>query len=80
LHFELIQNKFIMERKTVSSSNIASIGYDERNQILEIEFNRGDIYQYMDVPSSVHKALMNADSHGKYFSANIRNNYHPVKL
>jgi hypothetical protein len=80
LHFKLIQNKFIMVRKAVSSSNIASIGYDEKNQILEIEFNRGGIYQYVGVPSSVHKALMNADSHGKYFSANIRNDYHPVKL
>jgi hypothetical protein len=30
-----------MERESVSSSNLASIGYDAENEILEIEFNHG---------------------------------------
>lgn len=33
-----------MERENVSSSNLASVGYDEENEILEIEFNHGGIY------------------------------------
>ena len=37
-----------MERQYVSSSNIASIGYDPDNQVLEIEFLSGAVYQYCD--------------------------------
>lgn len=64
-----------MTRKSVESSNIASIGYDAENEILEIEFNHGGVYQYFDVPENVYKELMNADSHGKYFNAYIKDNY-----
>ena len=69
-----------MKREKVSSSNIASIGYDAENQILEIEFNHGGVYQYFDVPESEYNALMNASSHGSYFSANIRNDYEYQKI
>ena len=69
-----------MERQSVSSSNLASIGYDAENEILEVEFKHGGIYQYFDVPENVYDELMNADSHGVYFSANIRNNYEFEKI
>lgn len=61
-----------MERQKVESSNLASIGYDAKNEILEIEFNHGGIYQYFDVPVNVHDELMNASSHGQYFDRNIK--------
>lgn len=69
-----------MERQTVSSSNLASIGYDANKEILEVEFNHGGVYQYFDVPSAIYKELMGAPSHGVYFSANIRNDYEFEKL
>lgn len=61
-----------MKRQSVESSNLASIGYDVENEILEIEFNHGGLYQYFDVPKNVYDALMNADSHGEYFDRNIK--------
>lgn len=61
-----------MERQYVSSSNIASIGYDLDNMILEVEFLSGAVYQYFDVPQSIYDGLMAADSHGKYFAAYIK--------
>lgn len=61
-----------MNRTPVSSSNIASVGYDPENRILEIEFHNGSIYQYFNISESVYKGLMNADSHGKYFDAYIK--------
>ena len=64
-----------MERQSVSSSNLASVGYDADNEILEVEFNNGGVYQYFDVPAEIYEDLMNAPSHGQYFSANIRNDY-----
>ena len=59
-----------MERQYVSSSNIASIGYDPGNMILEIEFLSGSVYQYYDVPQSIYDGLMAAD--GKFLAAYIK--------
>ena len=61
-----------MNRESVSSSNIASIGYDVASNILEVEFNHGGIYQYFDIPIHEYQALMSADSKGRYFDANIK--------
>lgn len=61
-----------MVRKNVSSSNLASVGYDENSSTLEVEFNHGGIYQYSNVPESVYNGLMNASSHGSYFDSNIK--------
>jgi hypothetical protein len=69
-----------MERTSVSSSNISAIGYDPDTQILEVEFLNGSVYEYSGVPSSEYDGLMNADSKGKYFNANIRKIYAFVKL
>ena len=64
-----------MNRVPVSSSNLSSVGYDKANQVLEIKFNGGGVYQYFDVPKRIHQELMNASSHGKYFHRNIEDNY-----
>jgi len=69
-----------MQRQSVSSSNLSAIGYDAESQVLEIEFKDGKVYAYSNVPESEYDALMSAASHGKYFSANIRNNYSFEKL
>lgn len=74
--------KRLIEQKTkginripVESSNIASVGYDTENKILEIEFHHGGIYQYFDVPKEVYENLINATAIGSYFFHNIRNNH-----
>lgn len=61
-----------MKRQSVESSNLASVGYDVENEILEIEFNKGGVYQYFDVPENVYEELMSASSHGQYFDRNIK--------
>ena len=69
-----------MQRQPVSSSNIASIGYDPASEVLEIEFLNNSIYQYFNVPSSIFGQLMAASSHGTYLSANIKGRYQYVRL
>jgi len=69
-----------MIRQRVSSSNIASIGYDSSTFILEIEFNSGSIYQYSNVPISIYNALMTASSHGTYFSRFIKDVFRYRKI
>ena len=61
-----------MNRQYVSSSNIASIGYDSTSQILEVEFLNGAVYQYYDVPEALYEGLMAADSHGKFLNEYIK--------
>lgn len=70
-----------MNRISVSSSNISSIGYDPASQTLEIEFHDGSIYQYDGVPQSAYDGLMNAGSHGQYLNQHIKDvyPYHKVR-
>ena len=42
-----------MKRQQVESSNLSSIGYDSEDQILEVEFKHGGIYQYFEVPENI---------------------------
>ncbi|RKN83482.1 helicase HerA-like domain-containing protein [Ulvibacterium marinum] len=73
-------NQKIMERKSVSSSNIQSIGYDSSSETLEVEFLNGGIYQYFDIPEQVFEKLMGAGSHGKYLANNIKGKYRYSKV
>lgn len=69
-----------MQKISVSSSNIAAIGYDPDSNTLETEFNDGSIYQYFGVSALVYQELMDAPSHGKYFAQNIKNDYEYQKV
>jgi hypothetical protein len=64
-----------MQLTTVESSMIHAIGYDAEQQLLEIVFNTGRTYQYLEVPPEVYKELMKAESKGRYFLANVRDMY-----
>lgn len=63
------------QREPVSSSNIASVGYDAGTKTLEVEFHGGRVYRYYDVPETVHYELVAASSIGGYFNANVRQYY-----
>jgi hypothetical protein len=64
-----------MQRTSVSSSNVESVGYDENHETLEIEFKNGAIYQYFDVPQNIFDTLMIAGSIGAYLASNIKGVY-----
>lgn len=61
-----------MKRVPVTSSNVASVGYDPATKTLEVEFKRGGVYQYFDVPAATHAAMLAAPSIGSYLDANIK--------
>jgi hypothetical protein len=65
-------------RQHVESSAIEAVGYSKRQHILEIEFVNGAIYRYLDVPSSVHRDLMSAESKARFYDSNIRRHYRSV--
>jgi len=67
-----------MFRKMVNSSNLKSVGYE--NSTLEIEFNSGGIYQYLNVPGTIYSSLMSAPSKGRYLEEYIKPNYQSRKI
>jgi hypothetical protein len=69
-----------MEMESVTSSNIAAIGYDQETAVLTIQFIKGGIYEYYDVPSYEHEELMRADSKGIYANQNIYKKYRQQKI
>lgn len=69
-----------MRRLGVESSALRSVGYDNALAILEIEFTSGDVYRYHAVPPSVHRALTDTESKGRYFVAHIRDVYPTVRV
>ncbi|REJ87277.1 MAG: KTSC domain-containing protein [Planctomycetota bacterium] len=69
-----------MHRTAVSSSNVASIGYDRDAVTLEVEFVNGSVYQYFDVPEHVYDQLMQASSKGAYLNEHVKDSYRYAKI
>ena len=69
-----------MKRPYVMSTDIKSIGYEESDRILEIEFLDSSVYQYQNVPKIAHLALMTAQAKGLHFHTNIKDVYPCVKI
>ncbi len=63
------------EMHPVSSSNIASIGYDEENQAVHVQFLNGSTYVYKGVPEHEYQNLLSAPSVGSYLNRNFKNVY-----
>ena len=59
----------------VESSTIASVGYDLAQELLQLEFCSRTIYHYFGVPATVHAALLDAPSKGRYFNRTIRGRF-----
>ena len=64
-----------MERELVASSNVHSIGYDEAQQTLEVEFQNGGVYHYYNVPASLFQQLKCAASKDAFLNADIKSAY-----
>lgn len=69
-----------MIRQPVQSSNIDSVGYDSEENILQIKFKSGGIYNYHNVPKRIYTTLLAAPSKGKFFHQEIKGNFKYVKV
>ncbi len=65
----------MIQRNHVSSSNVASVGYDAPSQTLEVEFKSGGVYQYYNIPQGVYDQFMSAPSKGKFLAYQIKNRF-----
>jgi YD repeat-containing protein len=64
-----------MQRKRVNSSRLRSVGYDEKNQLLEVELTNGQVWQYTKVSPEVHRRFMAAPNPTSYFDDKIAEEY-----
>ena len=61
-----------MDRLLVISRALRSVGYDDRERVLEVEFVHGSVYRYFDVPRPVYDGLLAAPSRGAYFDEKVK--------
>jgi hypothetical protein len=61
-----------IDMQPVESSQIAAVGFDSAENILAVQFKRGGLYFYHDVPREKFDALMQAESVGKFHAQHIK--------
>ncbi len=71
---------FEVERVSVESKALVSVGYDDETQILEIEFKNGRVFQYLKVPRSLFEWLLRAPGKGGLFNRLIRDRFPEVDV
>jgi hypothetical protein len=69
-----------MLRTRVQSTSIASMGYDPRDRVLEVEFINGGVYEYLGVSPEEYRALLAAPSRGAYLNRVIKRKYEYRKI
>ena len=69
-----------MRRQLVFSTSLRSVGYENSQSILEIEFRDSGLYQYFGVPVEVYQGLLAAPSKGGYFHERIKDAFRYRKL
>ncbi len=69
-----------MTKIKVKSSNITSIDYNEKEQILIIEFIGGGKYIYNKLPKDIYNSFIKAESKGKFFFKNIKGKFEFKKI
>lgn len=69
-----------IRRESVVSSNVASVGYSRHLRALEVEFTRGAIYRFLDVPRTVYRDLMESESKGHFIAEHLRGHYRFIRI
>lgn len=59
----------------VSSSMAIAVGYDRNEQILQVEFQSGSVYQYLGVDEDTWEDLHSSNSVGSFFNQEIKGRY-----
>lgn len=65
---------------TPESSAFSRIGYDKSSNLLYLDFRTTGLYVYFDVPPSVWGNMQEAESKGRFFHAEIKDNYEYSRL
>jgi len=69
-----------MDWLPLDSSVLVSAAYVPARRMLYLRFRSGDVYRYFDFPPEQLRDFLGADSHGRYFSASIRDKFRCERL
>ena len=69
-----------IRRERVDSSALNSVGYSKRLHALEIEFHDGLVYRYKEVPVTLYRGLVAAESKARFYNRHVRGKYHCVRV
>ena len=61
-----------MRRLAVQSEAVSSVGYDGKARTLAVEFREGQVYEYLEVPETIYRELLQAESIGNYVNTAIK--------
>src|SRR5579871_1654298 len=64
----------------LESSVFTAVAYRAGARQLYLQFQERDVYRYFACPRSVYKALLAAESKGRYFAQHIRNEFHCERI
>ena len=64
----------------VASTMASAIGYDSENEVLQIEFNSGAVYQYSDIDEDTWEDLHSCDAVGKFYNQYIKGKYQSQRI
>lgn len=65
----------MITEQEVLSSQFKKVKYNSEDKTLVITFKNNKQYLYLDVPLEIFKDLMESESLGKFFIANIKNSF-----
>ena len=69
-----------MRHHSVKSSRIASIGYDERTNTLEVRFHDKSTLQYHGVPERIFTVFLTVVSKGRYYDGVVKGKFPEKKV
>lgn len=64
----------------VQSTMANAVGYDPHQNLLQVEFQDGSVYQYEGVNAKTWQSLQETDSPGKFFNREIKGNYRSRRI
>lgn len=64
-----------MLRLPINCRIIATVGYQSADELLELEFNNGQVYQYEGVSVEVYRRMMGSPKPGEFYREHIRHHF-----
>ena len=69
-----------MQRVPVVSSNVVSVGYEQEDKSLFVEYRGGSVYKYEAVPLEYYRALMESPSKGRWVRSQLVGKFKATRI
>jgi hypothetical protein len=65
-----------MKWLTLESKMLSTVAYDDSKRLLYLRFrSTGDVYRYFDFPAAEYQAFLRAESKGRFFRFQVRDQF-----